>query len=117
MAGRRGDPIRTLYAGSAGRLTQRNTLYKRLSGPLRGAIFLPLRSTPLPLPPVSGPENAPDFHHFTPLRALVAPPRLPALRIGFHAPARYKQNPARTGEFGHKRSSNDHAFSCTTLQF
>lgn len=51
MAGRRGDPIRTLYAGPAGRLTQRNTLYKRLSSPLRGAIFLPLRSTPFPFRP------------------------------------------------------------------
>ena len=51
MAGRRGDPIRPLYAGPAGRLTQRNTLYKRLSSPLRGAIFLPLRSTPFPVRP------------------------------------------------------------------
>nr|DAF40771.1 MAG TPA: hypothetical protein [Caudoviricetes sp.] len=61
------------------------------------------------------PEIAPDFHHFTPLRALVAPPRLPALRSGFHAPARYRRKPARTGGLGHKRSSNDHSFSCSIV--
>lgn len=72
MAGRRGDPIRPLYAGPAGRLTQRNTLYKRLSSPLRGAIFLPLRSTPFPVRPSAAGKCA-GFSPFHPVARARSP--------------------------------------------
>ena len=86
MAGRRGDPIRPYTLDLQEDSTQRKTLYKRLSSPLRGRYFYP-SVLPLPRPPVSGGENAPDFTISRPLRALVSPPRLPASCSGFHAPA------------------------------
>jgi hypothetical protein len=86
--------------------------YQRASSLLRGADIFCLYHPPFRIEAASGPEDAPDFRDLTPNCALVAPPRLPALRSGFHAPARYKQKPARTGGLGHKRSSNDHSFSC-----
>jgi hypothetical protein len=63
------------------------------------------------LNPIANPQN----HHLTLKRALVSPPRLPALCSGFHASATNTKKPARTGGPQQKRSSNDHAISCTIV--
>ncbi|MFP5714324.1 hypothetical protein ACLD3G_22350, partial [Salmonella sp. 741265099_HSA] len=52
-----------------------------------GRFFFAAAPFPLEIESASVPDIVPDFHHFTPLRALVSPPRLPALCSGFHAPA------------------------------
>ena len=69
--------------------------------------------SPFTVTPGNGPLAPPAHTCFHPSRAMLSPPRLPALCIVFHAVALGTKKPARTGGPLQKRDLLHHAFSCT----